>query len=156
MAVLGRADSQSQAQDMEEVSRTISNQHNDDHILLLASDARVPGTSRVEAPVLLRIKVNVSTEPIARQKGVCQDPSFAIKWRSITMIYKAKESIVFSRSSSRPSMPSDLTTIEEGDHNVSLFPISPAKFHRHNVGPEPPRLSEDFVKLWSWDGVVVA
>lgn len=124
-------------------------ERNDEHILFLPSNVRVPGTSRVEAPVLLSIKVNVPTDPIARQKGVCQDPSFAIKWRSITMIYTAEESCVASRDSSGPSLPSDLTAIEEGDHDVSLSPISPAEFNWRNVGPQPPRLSEDFVKLWS-------
>lgn len=71
------------------------------------------------------------------------------------MIYEEEESIVFSGSSSHPSVPSDLTTIIEGDHDVSLFPISPAKFNRCNIGPEPPRLSKDFVKLWGRDCVVV-
>lgn len=131
-------------------------QRNDDHFLSLASNVRVPGTSRVEAPVFLSIKVHVSTDPIARQKGVGQDPSFAIKRRSVTMIYKEEESIVLDGSSICPSVPSDLTAIIEGDHDVSLFPISPAKFNRRNVGPEPPRLSEDSVKLWSRDDVVVA
>lgn len=116
-----------------------------DHFLSLASNVRAPGTSGVEAPVFLSVKVHVSTNPIAGQKGVGQDPSFAIKWRSVTMIYKEEESIALGGSSSRSSVPSDLTAIIEGDHDVSLFPISPAKFNRCNVGPEPPRLSEDFV-----------
>lgn len=65
------------------------------------------------------------------------------------MIYKAEERIVSRSSSSRPSAPSDLTAIEERDHDIRLFPIPPAKFNGRNVGPEPPSLSEDFVKLWS-------
>lgn len=116
-----------------------------DHFLSLASNVRAPCTSRVEAPVFLSVKVHVSTNPIAGQKGVGQDPSFAIKWRSVTMICKEEESVALGGSSSRPSGPSDRTAVIEGDHDVSLFPIPPAKFNRRNVGPEPPRLSEDFV-----------
>lgn len=124
-------------------------QRNTDCFLSLVSNVRVAGTSRVEAPVFLSIKVHVSTDAIARQEGVGQDPSFAVKWRAVTMICREEESIVFTRSSGALSVSPDLTAVIEGDHDVGLSPLSPAEFNRHNVGPEPPGLSEDFEEFWS-------
>lgn len=45
-------------------------------------------TSRVEAPIFISIKVHISTDTTARQKGMRQDPSFAIKWWAVIMVYK--------------------------------------------------------------------